>query len=382
MQNNRFVGIEASNIRAGGGLKHLRETLNADVDPREYGIDRLFVYGGDQLDQLRDRPWLEKRKLPEFDAPFVRQYFWKSSTYPKILREETELVYVPGGLYPGGGLDYICTTQNMLAFEQQERSRFPLSWTRVRYSLLNYSQKRAFRHSVGNIFITEHSRALVNEQVPHSRTVPYSIVPYGATTDFFADPKPQRPISDYSFERPMELLYVSIVNYYKHQWTLVEAVGELRRRGYPVHITLIGPSYPGAVDKLRAAMERHPGAATYPGPVPYAELAAHYKSADLYVFGSSCETMPNVLVEAMSAGLPIVSSELGPMREILRDGGLYMNPTDARSVADQTERLLNDPALRAELASRAVRYAGEYTWEKSARGIYRFLGEMLDANRA
>lgn len=378
MQQNRTVGIDASNIRAGGGLKHLRETLNAATDPREFGIERIHVYGGTQLAQLIDRPWLVKRQLPAFERGFLSQYWWKSRSYPGLLRAENQLVYVPGGLYPGAGVDYVCTAQNMLVFERRERNRFPLGPTRLRYSVLNRIQRRAFRHSIGNIFITEHSRALIQQQVPASKDRPYAIVPYGATADFFAPPKPQRPIDSYSFEAPLRALYVSVVNFYKHQWHLVDAVGRLRERGYPIHLTLIGPPGPGGADaRLQAALARHPEAATYLGPVPYAALAQQYKDADLYLFGSSCETMPNVLVEAMSAGLPIVSSHLGPMREILGEGGGYADPTDPVAFAEETARLLDDPALRSRLARRAHDNAARYTWEKSAEGIYGFLGQTL-----
>ena len=48
--------------------------------------------------------------------------------------------------------------------------------------------------------------------------------------------------------------------------------------------------------------------------------------ADIFVFASSCENMPNTLIEAMAAGLPIASSYRGPMIEILKDGGIYFNP--------------------------------------------------------
>ena len=50
------------------------------------------------------------------------------------------------------------------------------------------------------------------------------------------------------------------------------------------------------------------------------------KRAHLFVFASSCENMPNTLVEAMASGLPIACSDRGPMPEILRDGGTYFDP--------------------------------------------------------
>jgi len=103
------------------------------------------------------------------------------------------------------------------------------------------------------------------------------------------------------------------------------------------------------------------------GAVPHREIPAHLAQADLFIFASSCENMPNTLVEAMAAGMPIASSRRGPMPEILQDAGLYFDPEDPSSIAEAVARLAADANLRAELAHKAHALAGKYSWQRCAR---------------
>jgi glycosyltransferase involved in cell wall biosynthesis len=111
------------------------------------------------------------------------------------------------------------------------------------------------------------------------------------------------------------------------------------------------------------------------------DLPALLAEADVFVFASSCENMPNTLVEAMASGLPIASSNRGPMPEVLQDAGVYFDPEDARSIADAIEPLLIDPTLRDSLAHRAFELARKYSWERCAAETWAFLIETFDAAR-
>ena len=98
------------------------------------------------------------------------------------------------------------------------------------------------------------------------------------------------------------------------------------------------------------------------GFVQHDELPALLASADLFVFASSCENMPNTLVEAMAAGLPIACSDRGPMPEILQEAGVYFDPEDVPSIADAVARIVSDAELRTRIAQRARRLSEQYSW--------------------
>ena len=203
-------------------------------------------------------------------------------------------------------------------------------------------------------------------------------IPHGVGSRFLRLPKVQKSLADYSFDSPFRLLYLSIIDVYKHQCEVVEAVAELRQSGIPVALNLVGPAYPPSWRRLRKVIRRVDPRGTfvrYLGPAPYDDLARHYHSADAFVFASSCENMPNILLEAMAAGLPIACSNRGPMPEVLGDSGLYFDPANRREVADALRKLLERPELRATLAQKAYERSKTYSWQRCADETFSFITE-------
>jgi glycosyltransferase involved in cell wall biosynthesis len=112
--------------------------------------------------------------------------------------------------------------------------------------------------------------------------------------------------------------------------------------------------------------------------VPPEELPELLACADVFVFASSCENMPNTLLEAMACGLPIACSDRGPMPEILQDGGVYFDPEDEISIAAALRSLATDPALRQRLAKRSAELASAYSWRRCALETWNFLIQTLE----
>ena len=87
--------------------------------------------------------------------------------------------------------------------------------------------------------------------------------------------------------------------------------------------------------------------------------------------------MPNILIEAMSAGLPIASSYYGPMPEILGAKGLFFDPMDVDSIADTLRFLINNPKVRMRLAENASLRAQDYSWTRTAKDTFDFIALVL-----
>lgn len=107
------------------------------------------------------------------------------------------------------------------------------------------------------------------------------------------------------------------------------------------------------------------------------ELAQHLSHADIFVFASSCENMPVTLIEAMAAGLPIASSNRGPMPEVLADGGVYFDPEDMDSIAMAIKKIVQDSLLRSTIATRAKELAMQYSWRRCAEETLAFTAETI-----
>ena len=100
----------------------------------------------------------------------------------------------------------------------------------------------------------------------------------------------------------------------------------------------------------------------------------------MFVFPSTCENMPVILLEAMTSGLPIASSDQGPMPEVLKDAGLYFNPESVTSIKNCLQYMIENPNLRKHLGTKAKQYSQAYSWEKCADETFRFIRSVYEKN--
>jgi glycosyltransferase involved in cell wall biosynthesis len=373
-----IVGIDASNVRTGGSVTHLTNLL-ASATPEEFDVRRVIVWGNQQtLDRLPDLDWLEKAHEPRLDRAILYRLWWQWFRLPALARSRCDVLFSPGGNAPPGIAPLVTMSRNMLPFERRELARYGISWMGLRLLLLRWGQTRTFQRAQGVIFLTRYAHDAVREIARVGGEV--TIVPHGVEERFRKTPREQRGLAECSPERPLRLLYVSIVDVYKHQWNVAEAVAALRESGLPVAIDFVGPAYPPAHRLLNAALERLDPEANflrYRGPVPFEELPALSEQADVFVFASSCENMPNILLEAMSMGLPIACSRRGPMGEILGDAGVYFDPEDVGSIAESLRKFVEDPALRMRCAENAHARAQSYSWKRCADETFAFLRRVV-----
>lgn len=371
-----IVGIDASNIRAGGGVTHLVELLRA-AQPQAHGFSRVVVWGGQaSLARIEERPWLVKSHQQLLDKRLPWRAFWQRYRLSRLARSAgCAVLFVPGGSYAGDFHPVVTMSRNLLPFEWRELRRFGWSWLTVKLLLLRMVQARTLRRADGIIFLTRYARDVVMRVIRRT-DAETTIIPHGIDARFLQPPREQFPAGYYSTARPLRLVYVSIVDMYKHQWHVAEAVALLRRNGTPVALELIGPAYPAALKRLNAALARLDPAGAfirYAGAVAHAALHLQYAHQDVCLFASSCENMPNILLEGMASGLPIACSNRGPMPEVLCEAGLYFDPESAGDIARALGDLIASPELRARLAHASFERARAYSWSRCAGETFRFL---------
>jgi len=377
-----ILGIDAFNLRAGGGVTHLVELLRA-ADPRVHGFDQVIVWGGAAtLAKVADRDWLHKAHEPLLDRGLPSRVFWQLFRLKRLaLQSGCGVLFVPGGSDASRFRPIVTMSQNMLPFEWHEMRRFGWSLSTLKCLLLRWTQSCLFRKADGVMFLTQYARDAVLKVAGTLRGKSV-IIPHGINPRFLLCPRPQRPSSEFCDAKPCRVLYVSIVDVYKHQWQVVEAVAQLRSEGVPVVLELVGPPAEG-MNRLNDTLNRvDPESAfsTYRGAVPYEELDECYANADIGVFASSCENMPIILLEGMAAGLPLACSNMGPMPEVLGNAGVYFDPENADDIARALRELIGSPDLRAKKAKAAFDRALQYSWKQCADETFHFLAEIAQVS--
>lgn len=187
------------------------------------------------------------------------------------------------------------------------------------------------------------------------------IIPLGVDMDRFqrADPAQVAAIRAKSAQRPI-LLFVGRLRYYKGLDDLLRAMALLRDRadGLSAALFICGS---GPMEAAWRALAQELGLAEqvhFLGDVPDEALPALYHAADLYVLpaNSRAEAFGVALLEAMAAGLPVISTEVGSGTSYVNrhgETGLIVPPRDPQRLAQAIATLLNDPALRQRLGAQA-----------------------------
>jgi glycosyltransferase involved in cell wall biosynthesis len=143
--------------------------------------------------------------------------------------------------------------------------------------------------------------------------------------------------------------------------TFVDACAVLRDRGVDLEAVIVGESGDHEQEvRARVAANELGARVTFLGPLTQTGLFAQYQQAS--VFALPCRVLedgdrdgiPNVLMEAMACGVPVVTTGVSGITELVRDGvnGLIVEPDRPTDLADSLHRLIKDPELARHLAER------------------------------
>lgn len=371
-----IAGINASRARSGGARAHLIGILS-EVNPQAHGFDSIHVWSYPALlDALPDRPWLVRHAPQLLLKGLVHQLMWERFFFSRAVSVAgcNVVLNVDAGTI-ATAKPAVTMSRDMLSYEPGEMERYHGSVWQFRLLALRFLQNRSLRRAQGTIFLTRYAADVIQQSCGKLDNV--AIIPHGVGEEFRRKGGLRTwPTRD---ERPIECLYISPVWRFKHQWHVVRAIAELRRRGHCIRLTLVGDGETDMIEKLRGVMaEVDPAGSfiTYLGPVPHSELPAMVQHSDVFLMASSCENMPNTLLEGMAAGLPIASSDRGPMPEVIEDGAVMFDPESPSSIAAAIEKILNDADLRERIAARAAAIAGQYSWSRCARETFDFLASI------
>ena len=155
----------------------------------------------------------------------------------------------------------------------------------------------------------------------------------------------------------------------------VEVVEKLALN-YPVFVLLVGP----ARGYVKTNLEKRN--------IPYkdvgylkdlTQLAKYYNALDFYLITSRIEGGPKQILEAMASGVPVVSTKMGMVPDIVKDGkeALLAEVENIEQIVDKSERIIQNDELRKKLVENGLRTVQNYSWEKIARTYYQNIYSKL-----
>jgi len=197
----------------------------------------------------------------------------------------------------------------------------------------------------------------------------------------FDPPKPT-PRSEQA-GRSETILFVGRLAPNKAQHDLIAAVALLRTRRPDVRLVLIGTASSGHYEASlrRLASEMCPGGVDFLGSLPYDELVAWYGRADVFLCLSDHEGFCVPVLEAMSAGQPVVAFAAAAVPETVGDAAVVIEDKRPTAVVAALERVLDDIDLRTHLAAVGRQRAAEFAPVASLARNREVFAAVLEATR-
>lgn len=372
----KLLVINALSALQGGGqtylINFLKHLYDADfkilllVNSRNRGV--FEKYTSDRT-ELYEVVWASKS--------IIHRTLWERLVLPSFLTKiKADAYYAPGGVLitkvPNGVIS-VTALRNMLPFNEHERKRFPLiSYIRFKLWLLRYVFLKSYKLADKVVFISEHSKSVVKGYLTDidKKSV---VIPHGLNS-LFLDSNELYDLPKYLKENKF-YLYVSILDVYKAQKEIIKAWKILIDDGFEYPLVLVGPKYNDygeeVVDMINKLEIQEK--VIYMGKVDYEKLPGLYKASRALLFASSCECCPNILLEKLAAGKPVICSNIEPMPEFAEDAVVYFDPYNPETLVKQVRVIEEDEKKMKKLAEKAGQQALKFDWNKTVKKTVEFI---------
>lgn len=378
------IGFDLHNIRDGGGPNYIRNLIEA-ADPKRDGFAMLHLFGSPKvLDYFPEKPFVRKHGFIELGRSLPFRTWFIATKLPHLLREfKCDILYSPGGIAFGNFRPYATISRNMMPFSPEFWGMYPIfSGDRARLHLLRWLNAATFARADGMIYLTETARRRI-EPLLGANPPLVDVIAHGVDHERF---KPTR-----HYVKPQlgaitraRIIYPSRLEPYKHQVEVIHAFADHLPDFPNLRLELCGPANPTYLEAVEAAIRYAASKGrevVYLGELSNSDLPSLYAHADILVFASACENLPNILIEAMASAIPICCSSRSPMPEVAQDACNYFDPADPVGIATAIREVLNDQETALKRTQRAAQRAQQHQWMVTAQRTFAFLGGVAKHRR-
>lgn len=300
----------------------------------------------------------------EHSAGYSLRELWSVSRAAR--RAGADLFHAPHYVLPAGlRCPAVVTVHDLIHL------RFPEHRTVLERLYARVMMRRAIRRASAVLTVSETTRSEVQGRFG-SLAVNVVAIPNGVDNRF-REPLPSLDV-EAALARfglaPGYLLFVGNPKPHKNLSTLLAAQARLVAERGPTapNLVLVGDSGNG-VSASSTVLQL--------GKVAPDDLPALYRGALALVMPSLWEGFGLPAAEAMACGTPVVAANRGALPEVISDAGLLFEPTDIGALLRLLVRLLDEPALRTELARRGPERAAQFQWTRTARATLAVYRDLL-----
>jgi len=163
----------------------------------------------------------------------------------------------------------------------------------------------------------------------------------------------------------IKLLWVRSFSNIYNPVMAIQVLKELIDKGYTAELCMVGPDSDGSLMRVKSLTSQLNVPVTFTGKLPkeeWIDLAADY---NIFINTTNFDNMPVSVIEAMALGLPVVSTNVGGIPNLIEDGktGLLVDKNDTAAMTSQIIRLSKNPELAIELSLNARKKVEPFDWK-------------------
>jgi glycosyltransferase involved in cell wall biosynthesis len=353
------IVIDATNIRSGGGIKHL---IGIHKYIKEFNTINFEIYLSDKLYKLNLKkfnncnlifPWWVKSKS------IIRSILHLIFFYFKLKKSNPDFVIYPGSIIPFTCKNFnsICISLNVLPFYKNNNS------FSIKSKILNFLYIYSYKVSDLVVFPTNASKELIEY---YTGKIINSFVMPSPFESEFSEIKTSI-FKKYRTNQFFKLVYVSPIFSYKNQNIIIDAINLLPSEyKNSFSIDFIGggsgsyfKSFISKLDKLKNNQFN----INYLGEVSHNYLIKNLSNYDASLFASSCEALPFTILELHENDIPLMISDVSPMKDIFDDQIIKFDPLSPVSVKSALLKLFSKDIYSYNLSNYG-RTLLDMSWKK------------------
>lgn len=364
------IAINTTSAIAGGGVTYIKNLLTylSKINTNHQYLILTTLKGKDVFYfQHPNFTFLSFRMASR--NPLLR-ILWEQLILPFILAKEgVDVLFSPGNVCPlFSTIPNVVMIQNLAPFDDAiidaERKI-----QKYRLTLLKLLTIASIKRAKKVIFISK--KALRDMKKLGLSLQHACLIYHGKNEDLFHsninEDKKQQVLNKYNLKK--FILYVSNIHRYKNFFELIKAFSLICNKiDNEIKLVLVGRCFDdGYYDEMMLFIRKRglEGRILFLGEVPYDELPFLYASCKLFVYPSTCENCPNILIEAMACGAPILASNIEPMPEICAEAAVYFDPTAPVEMAAVLFKTIMDKNLISTLKINPLSRAKVFSWENT-----------------
>ena len=364
------------------------------------GYKIYVVTGSDQTLDVKVNEQLEVFFLKTPKAPVIKSFMLAASSYRKLnsVRERVNVDITHANLPltpnfavpPNFGKTLVCTVHSTWKGEAQAIRGEP-------YSRLNANEKFMVSFNWFLRIFEEKMLERANKIIAVSYFTKRELLEYykipeekirvihnGVDTNKFQPAKDKRKIKEELGFNPNDLAIVSVGRLYarKGLFTLIESMPAVIKRFKNAKFIISGKGQSDEMRKLIAHAEKIgvKDNLIFTGYYPDKKLPKLYQAADVFAFSTFYEHHPFAVLEALSTGLPVVTTSVGGIPETIENGknGFLVEPFNPKQFADRILYLLEHPTEASEMGSLARKTILErFDWRIVVKDVLKVYDEAL-----